>query len=308
MSVFHCHINGFDVESAIPLPCDPECRSGDPADTLAPLQIRRGTLSTYRQEAATRLGGGGVESYEVGDGILLSAGDCLRLHISRDGKTVTVDAPDAALRIAGTYVVGPALAFCTLLQGDVPLHAAGAEIEGKRIGLLAPSGTGKTTTLWALLDSGALFANDDMIPVRRGARSTTATASVSLYPKADAVRAAEGTGAEEVLPGSGKYWYPLSPACRAPGSRPLSCLFVLQPGEADGEQAVRFDEADGSAAIRLVLKNLFAPRTTAALIGADRLLDAAAVVARTVPVVAVRYPRRLDILPTLAAAIWAAIR
>jgi hypothetical protein len=229
-------INEFVAESEMEVP-------GDLTEPLLPSQPDTTTVrfcrgsraaipSTLRRIRRQLL-------YDVGNGFLLEphVGPELgvALHINLKADCITMDCPDTRLPVAVAWAVHAGLGAATLTHGGLPLHGAGMEIEGNYIGLIADSGVGKSTLSWFLLQNGARFGNDDLIPVYLRDEQPIAFPAVSLFPKlsreavdrngleiADLLVADYGTNEEE-------YYVPLPREKRMLKPKPLVALFLLSP-------------------------------------------------------------------------------
>lgn len=301
------HVNEFAVHSEIALPFD-AARSACPIPDGNHITLRRGSLAhipsllrTLRRQMV----------YDVGDGFLIEPHG-LALHIDLKARTLTVDCADEKVSAAAAWAFHAGLGAATIARGGVPLHGAGLEIAGRTVALLAASGTGKSTLSWFLIEQGARFGNDDLIPTYLTDTATTAYPSVSLFPKLQreavdrhgldpaALRPADyGTGEEE-------YYAPLLPAQRTPGPAPLIAAFLLRPwpetqeeGNGYGEvTARRLPEAEAAAIFQTNLHTLW-------LIGKwvdeRRIATLCRTLAARVPLYEVRYPKAYHVLPDLAA-------
>lgn len=305
------HINEFAVESEIELPFDASARSRYllPGDNH--ILIRRASLAdipcTLRKVRRQIL-------YDVGDGFLLEPPG-LALHIDFKGRVLTVDALDEKVPVAGAWAIHAGLGAATLTHGGVPLHGAGLEVAGKYVALMAASGTGKSTLSWFLLQRGARFGNDDLIPVYLDDDGATAFPAVSLFPKlqreavnrhglavADLVPADYGTGEEE-------YYVPLPLPQRAPAPAPLSAVFLLRPRSTEGDGPLRLGrmadavtarrQAEDEAAQTLE-RNLHALWLIGKWMDGRRIAALCRRLAARVPVYEVSYPKAFALLPELA--------
>jgi len=180
-------LNQFRVESDLPLPCPPVALpDGLPAGEPLRIQYAPGALTEFAcvRWLGRRYGGDYLRAYDTGCGVLVCADKTVRMLAQENGLTVAFDPADAfAGALAAAMAINLGLSICTLLQGDLPLHGAGVALDGQLIGILAPSGTGKSTLLWKLLDAGARFASDDVLPVRIENGGVTAFPSVALPSK-----------------------------------------------------------------------------------------------------------------------------
>lgn len=290
--MYFFHLNEFSVESEIAFPCETEIRSESPRDSLvirrADLKDKLPLLHRVRPQ----------RHYDVGDGVLINMGAIL-IWVALDGRCALVDAPDELLPQAALWMLNKCFAHCTLFRGGLPIHAAGAQHDGKFFGAIAPSGTGKSTLLWSLVQSGALFGNDDLIAAYAHEDGVLAFPSVALAPKVR-TESLQNIGGEyienarEALPESGEFWMPLEASQRVLRPAPLRALFWLQPFEfAQKVEVIRVHETEARLLLPLYIHGFsfwsthFAPRADARL---EKL-------AARVPFFIVRYPKRFDILP-----------
>ena len=247
--------------------------------------------------------------YDVGAGVLLERPE-VSLYTAFTGDEIRVDVSDEHLPDAANFVIGKGMAASTLFTGGLPLHAAGADFDGHLFGLLAPSGTGKSTTLRALLNAGALFASDDMIPVSFAGDRHTAYPAVSLSPKMHRTALEQESispdGLTRVSRFEDKFWMPLPQAQRRNAPGPLSALFVLQPSAAGDDRVLVRRLADGDAA-EMLGNNLHGTRLFEKYVNLPRLQAHCRTLARTVPVYALEYRKRFDALPQITDAIRTAL-
>jgi hypothetical protein len=181
--------------------------------------------------------GGYLRSYGVGDGTLLCVDSHVKIYVDEKGASIVIDADEKNLELALAYTISLGLSLCMLYLGLITLHAASVDIEGKRIGIMAKSGTGKSSLLWNLLKQGALFVTDDVLPIHVTPKSTLAVPSVSLHSKLwdDQIRqlGIERERCHSIITGGDKFWVKIDPEQRALESRPLDALFVLEPQNPD---------------------------------------------------------------------------
>lgn len=308
------HINEFAVESEIDLPFDASARSACllPGDNH--IHIRRASLAdipcTMRKVRRQLI-------YDVGDGFLLEPPG-LALHIDFKGRVLTIDAPDEKVPVAGAWAIHAGLGAATLTHGGVPLHGAGLELAGKYVALMADSGTGKSTLSWFLLQRGAQFGNDDLIPAYLTDEKVVVYPSVSLFPKlsreavdrhglnvADLLPADYGTGEEE-------YYIPLPPSRRVPAPAPLSAVFLLRPCPKADDGPLRLERLAGlvttrrqaeDEAARTLERNLHALWLIGKWMDKRRIGALCHSLAARVPIYELSYPKAFALLPELGRAI-----
>ena len=319
MTFSEYHVNEFAVHSEIDLPFDPLARAACPIPDANHVTLRRGSLahlpSTLRRLRRQLV-------YDVGDGFLVEPTTkmgSLALHIDLKAKVLTVDCADEAVPAAAAWAFHAGLGAATVTRGGVPLHAAGLEIAGRNVALMAASGTGKSTLSWFLLERGARFGCDDLIPTYLTDAGVIAYPSVSLFPKLQreavdrhglnpaALRPADyGTGKEE-------YYAPLHPCRRVPGPAPLAAAFLLRPLPADAEGglmhvhqmrdlvSVRCLPEDEAAAT--FQANLHALWLIGKWVNPQRIAALCRALAAQVPLYEVRYPKAYALLPEIAGAL-----
>lgn len=302
-------INEFTVESDITLFCDTTSQSVLREDRVL---LRRASLADVPcmlRKMRRHL------VYDVGDGFLIEPKGNVALHVDLKGKTITLDCPDERLPVAIAWAIHAGLGAATLAHGGLPLHGAGLMVDGRYIGLMAKSGTGKSTLSWHLLQNGFRFGNDDLIPIRWGERAVTAFPSVSLYPKLgrDAVDR-HGLDVAALLPadyGSGQeeYYVRLPREKRALEPQPLSAVFVLRPVASGNEgSVVEPNEVvprllDVRAAAKALHVNMHAVWLIDKWMDHGNLSRLCREVAECVPVYELNYVRSFAILPRLEAVI-----
>lgn len=305
----HFRINQFLITSDLSLPAAPCCRreAGVPDDRLS-LCHEAGTLNEFSQVRwMGKRGGGFLRSYDAGDGALVCASDGFKMHVDKDGRKITLDFDESNndhAKIARALSTNLGMSISTLFRGEVPLHGAGVEIDGQFIGLMAPSGAGKSTMLWSLLDHGARFGNDDVIPVHVAEGRVMATPSMSLHAKLSRAalenRGLEPLRFEEWVPGSNEFWVPMNMDTRVQEPHPLAALFVLRPVfGAESPDQIRVHRAEGEAALSLLMENTQGLWAVSQMVDGKRLFSRYADVARAVPMYVIEYHKCLEALPAL---------
>ena len=308
-------INEFAIESDFALPCAPAGRSSRMIPDTDRLTIQRGSLahiSCTMRKLRPRL------IYDVGDGFLLeppTTRGMLALHIDFHGRTLTADCRDDQLEIASAWAIHAGLGVATLTHGGVPLHGAGLEVAGKYAALLADSGAGKSTLSGFLLERGARFGNDDLVPVRLDGDAALAFPSVSLYPKLSREAVDQrGLNIARLLPadygtGEEEYYVPLPPARRVTAPRPLAAVFLIRPQPLPKDslltvqrmrQAVTARRLPNDEAAATVRRNLHAAWLIEKWMDGRRLDALCREMAAHVPVWELIYPRAFALLPSRA--------
>lgn len=90
--------------------------------------------------------------------------------IRADGREIIVHAGDGeADAEVANLIEGPILARATRLAGRPCLHATALALDGRAIALMGPSGVGKSSLAWALIQQGCGLVSDDMVGITQGA-------------------------------------------------------------------------------------------------------------------------------------------
>lgn len=202
-----------------------------------------------------------------------------------------------------SYLLGAALSYCLIARGLEPVHGTAVMVNGEAIGLLGDSGYGKSTLAAGFLAAGHQLITDDiLVPWRaeRKWRLGVGVARLKLYP---AVRDAllPGRRGVKMNPFTEKEVLLIEPLNE--NSVPLRALYVL-PRRAAQARRVSFRKLNWRAAFFSLVRNTFNDSVT----GEARLrrqFEFAQQVAREVPVRAVRYPKRIELVPEVVRAIVA---
>jgi hypothetical protein len=191
------------------------------------------------------------------------------------------------------------------LRGEEPLHATVVDLDGRAVGLLGPSGVGKSTLAASLIGQGADLVTDDLL------RLTFESGRAIAHPGPYRLKLFEEP-AQRLLPVaaqhgefgslSGKVLMQPSPVAPSPeAAHPLAALFWL--GDSEEEQV------DGGVTARrltgmAVAKALIASTMNIRYHAPDRLsrqLRFAERVSRVLPVYALRYRRDYGLLDQVTA-------
>ena len=298
MNAFNArHLHRFLVDCPLPLPSDSCCRSDsiDPAKDELKLSIHDlKDLSCQLALVRKR------EYFDLGDSVLICKKGCA-MQLDLSGRHLKIYLPDAEHwpRFVKTFLnVG--LAAVTYFRGELPLHAGAVSLDGQFFGVLAASGTGKSTLIWSLVQSGALFGNDDLVTVRVGDDSPIAMPSVSLFPKLCApslVERADDTPTVELYPGSGEFWMQIKPNQRLTEAQKLRCLFALEPDDSASQIKTRRWSKE-EAAVQLP-KHLHGNRFGQSFVGPKALQNRLMKLAEETPIYSLHYPKKFDQIPFL---------
>jgi hypothetical protein len=182
------------------------------------------------------------------------------------------------------------------------LHAAALEKLGGTIGLSGISGRGKSTLALSLAQQGWRVQGDDAMVIERESGHLVAYSPYNrLRAFSDSLEALQPAGTVTPLCHYSRKERLLVPLDSGPANpRPLLALFVLDPAS-EGDDISVMPIPGGVAAMTLVEHSFcIDPEDLSA---AGERLALAAHVASTVPVFALQYPRRYDVLPAVGTAI-----
>ncbi|MCA0302738.1 MAG: hypothetical protein LCH95_10050 [Proteobacteria bacterium] len=247
-------------------------------------------------------------------GAYLDAPGVVEAVLSADGRHALCARGEAAdPRAVEANLLNIVLGTALTLAGEEPLHATAVEVAGRAIGLLGHSGAGKSTLAAFLLGRGARLVTDDLLRVTFAdgqARVHAGPYRLKLFEEA-ARRLLPGALAEGYFnPLSGKMMVtpPSTRGARPAGAPatglPLAALFYL--GDLPGHPAptaARAVPLSGHEVMRVLLSSAMDDRnTTPARLA--RQLRFAGLLSAAVPIRALRYPRRFDLMDDVAAEIF----
>jgi hypothetical protein len=301
------YINGLEVQSEIPLPCS--IHDVNPRNISAkPVVLRYGGIEPDTVNSADFvMQRSWMRSYDTGDGVLMCNLHGFRLHIGFNGDSLALFFNPKSQHVKGiaiTSALNMGLAACLLLRGKIPLHAASAEIDGNLFGFLAPSGTGKTTTLWRLLDQGGRLCSDDLTTVEVNKNEVLATPTMTQHAKLD-LEAMERRGMnpyefQETYSGSDEFWIPIDPQKRLLAPYPLNALFILNPSPylATTDQ-IKVSRISGASALPLLWENMHGLSAVFNKISQRHFAEHCLQIAKRVPLYRVEYYKAYTTLPRL---------
>lgn len=293
-------VYGLTVESAFPLGTLPPAHDdrpaavhilGAPAGTFAGLDAGASPATWYRHAPL------------ADGGIYFAVPDVLQAIVGPDGRTARcAPAPEGDPRSFEANLLNFVLTAALTLQGEEPLHATVVGVDGRAVGFLGDSGTGKSTLAAFLLARGAELVTDDMLRLVYDAGEPIACRGpprLKLFDEQARLLLPTAVRDAAFNPMSGKLLVEAASSHEA-GVR-LSALFWL--GEAPaGEATVSVRRVQGVEAVRILLASTL-HRDHRPPERIERQLRSVERLAKAVPLFAVAYPRRHDLLPAVADAV-----
>lgn len=310
-------INQFHVQSEVPLPCDLlDSRHVANNHVPASLRIQRSSFIDSVREVHWTGRRSWARSYDVGTGVMICVESRARFLIDKQASHVLVshDEADAySSRLVGACLINLGMSVCSLLRGDLALHGAAVERHGEALVIMAPSGTGKSTLLWALRGAGFRFVSDDVLMVQVSEKTgrIMAVPAFGLHSKLDNEgllrHNLEADSHLEVLPNTGEYWMPVPAEQRVFHPLPLGGILILHPSSISSPFGTRvtFNRQSPGSALSHLMENIQGLWAVHNLAPAHTLFTNIKHVVRNVPVHVINYPKTYESLPLLASGIKA---
>jgi len=215
----HYSAYGLSLRSQIRLPALATTGSS-PAD----LEVRRGVVRMPDGCEDSR-------SWITPEEIYFRVENAGRIGVSK-GSQIVIDAPHFDDRVAGLFVIGPAMGALLHQRGLLVLHASAVVLNGRVIAFLGHSGSGKSTMAAAMVKFGAVSFCDDLVPVSLLDDAPTVSCG---YPF---LKLTQESG--EILGFGNRDWTPLIPgdarclvkvAASSSTALPLDRVYVLGAGD-----------------------------------------------------------------------------
>ena len=238
--------------------------------------------------------------------------DWLELLVSPDGKSVLCgNRSGLALEAFDAYLTNFAVSAALLQQGEEPLHATVVETGDRAVGLVGPSGTGKSTLAAHLINRGWELLTDDMLRVTFDGDSAFAhpgPCSLKLF-KESAERYLQDaaccghfnpTHSQVGNPLNGKLIFPTRQGAALRTARRLSALFHLAyPSDDSKLDRVSVTPLAGQDLFKAMLSSTMNARhhSPARLQRQFRFTER---MIKAIPVYRLDFPRRHDVMNDVA--------
>ncbi len=238
----------------------------------------------------------------------LDAPGVVEAIVSADGRAVACSSGSKAdPRSVEANLLNIVLGTALTLAGEEPLHATAVDLGSRAIGLLGPSGAGKSSLAAFLVGQGARLVTDDVLRIELvdgRAIAWPGPRRLKLFEEPARRFLPDALAAGSFNPLSGKMMVPPPEAGASPDAVPLSALYWLGdlPGHPapTGASALRLS---GHEIVRVLLSSPMDDRNTSPGRLA-RQLRFAGQLAALLPIHALRYPRRFDLMADVAAEIF----
>jgi hypothetical protein len=242
--------------------------------------------------------------------------DWFEFLVSRDGRLVICgNLSNVPLESFEAYLTNFAVSAALLQQGEEPLHATVVDLGGRVVGLVGPSGIGKSTLAACLIHRGGDLMTDDMLRITF--EENTALAHPGPYRlklfKESADRYLQGAiccgpfNPLNITPPSGKLIYQPSERTSGGCARPLSAVFHLDRPLEDSEKTN--DRVEPLIGLDL-FKTIASATMNSRLHSAARLhrqFRFAERLARMVPMYRLSYRREYEVLDSVVDKIFQVI-
>lgn len=305
-------VYGIDIVSDHPLTmpryshdplCRVDCVQGRPAifdDALRTTAVDS-TPDAWHQYAALADGSTYVRWQGVGEFL-----------VAADGRRITSRPAAAASRESfQVYMLGQALSFALVKQRFEPLHATAIVVDGRAIAFLGGSAFGKSTLAACFLAAGHRLLTDDLLilrPSSDGIMAYPGPPRIKLFPQIARTFLNGAASGVAMNADTEKLILALDERHSCTGPVPLAAVYSL----AVPRDSCRRDRPSIEAmSPRDAFVELVGSSFNRRIAGAQRMarqFDAMAPIADAVPVKKLVYPRRMDALADVRAAVVSAFR
>lgn len=299
----HRHlVYGLPIDSDFPLSSVGTPSMAIPSGGVEPIRLRLAPSAVLRQRVGVLAADPAdwIEHIVLPDGaVYMKLDGIFEAIVSADGSDVAcAQLGDADRRTFEANLLNFVLNAALTLRGEEPLHATVLERDGGAFALLGPSGAGKSTLAAFLISRGARLVTDDMLRLTFAdgrAFAHHGPHRLKLFDEQARLLLPESVADGHFNGVTGKLMVePHGDEADRREPRPLSAMFWLGDPPLPSDE-VRAERMAGTALARVLLSSAMNIRYHAP----DRLarqMRFATQVAETVPVHALVYPRRHELL------------
>lgn len=308
---FAYRLYGVRIQSHWPLPCS---GYGTSEPGLGEVELREEEALGFAPAAA--LASGNEESARwfleaplAGGDHYLKWSNLFEFLVSADGRRIACRAlGEASWEAFHTYLLGQVLSFALIKQGIEPLHCTAVVVNGGAVGFLGDCGYGKSSLAAAFIRAGYPVLTDDLLVLNdrpQGYLAYPGFPRLKLFPQIAQALLGEGAGGARMNPFTQKLIIPLGPEQSCQAAVPLQAFFVLKPPRPGlPRKRITLRSLSPRQAFIALTTNTFNARIKEPD-RLSRLFAFAGGVAARVPVKSLSYPRNLDLLPQVVAAVRA---
>ena len=284
---------------------------GKETHTLARVRLQKARRPLSVKALATDVGlSAGINGYAViftGGHIYLNWPGLFEFRISSRGTRITgVLKARVSLEFFRTYLLGPVLSFALVRQGIEPLHATVVVKDDDAFALLGDSGYGKSSLAAVFLSAGYRLLTDDLLVLQEmpdGFIAFPGVPRIKLFPEIAHRFLTDIAGAQPMHRKFEKLVIPLGAEKIYQLPIPLCAMYVLvNPAKSSNIEHITIRRLPQKRAFAAVLKNTFNAKLTDSA-RLRRQFETTGRLVSKVPVKTLSYPKGLDLLPTVCAAV-----
>jgi len=305
MGFYKYSVYGLTVVSDFPLALPDEASEGSGSRCVRLILVSPDDFLAAAQDRVS-VEDGWFKHAVLDDGsVYIRWEDLCEFVIAADGQRVLCKMPsNVELESFEAYLTTFALSGALIQQGEEPLHATVVATNGSGIGLIGPSGVGKSTLAAFLIERGGALVTDDML--RLEFRDDVVVAfpgprRLKLFKEPAQRILKQALNCGRFNPFSEKLIF--QPALfidRSKGHQPLSALYFLDTPPRHGDpNSISIERLFGLDLFKTIAASTMNRRLNAA----DRLerqFRSTERIANCIPVYKLMYPRDYDLLDQVA--------
>jgi hypothetical protein len=259
MLPLHYSLSGLRIVSDFPLSglqiCDDETSASEK------ILIRRAPIPDGLTSATATLRDGQYIGEYNGTEVLIDIPAAGRFLVRR-GQEILIDpAPSSDHGEIRAWLLGIAFGLLCHQRGITPLHASAIDVADGCAAFIGESGDGKSTLVAALAQRGYPVICDDVCFLQLGAdqdvRVWPGIGRIRLCDDAKAALGYDGPGIEREMPGSNKYFVPITPPQTPLEPRRLRRVYELERAAGNTSKVTRLR---GVAAVEALMHNVYGLR------------------------------------------------
>jgi len=295
----------ISLASDLPLP---ELRRGSAQPPLCRVRMRRhGELPAARAiwARSSRGADGSVfmTTMRRADGHLFRYPAMADFHVAPDASISIYPAPRVPRRTLRHLLIDAVMPLYLAHRGALVVHASAVRTRGGAALFVGGPGRGKSTLTAALCAAGHRLIADDYVVIEEHEGTAFAVPSypgLRLWPDVAGAVAPQGWRRSSVAHYTEKVRLDVPAHAHERRPLPIVCVYLLRETSRDG--AIRIEPLAGRAALMALVRQLFCADAVDREQIASQFVRLARVAGRT-PVRTLAFPRTLDALPAVCAAL-----